>query len=112
MASLAVPMGLKGRKPSTSRRVKSIVFETVCIAATVLGILALAALLWTIASDGLSRVSWDFMNSYPSRFADQAGIRSAFLGTLWLMVFTALIAVPIGVGAAIYLEEFAPRNWF
>jgi phosphate transport system permease protein len=112
VASVAAHTGLKGRKPSASRQVKSIVFQTVCIAATAFGILALAALLWTIAADGLGRVSWDFMTHYPSRFADQAGIRSAFLGTLWLMVFTALIAVPIGIGAAIYLEEFAPRNWF
>jgi phosphate transport system permease protein len=61
--------------------------------------------------DGVGRVSLDFLDSYPSRFAERAGIRSALLGTLWLMGLTALFAVPLGVGAAIYLEEFAPRNW-
>jgi len=112
MAEIALPTGLKGRKPSGVRQFKSVAFQAVCIAATAFGIAALAALLFTIASDGLTRVSWDFFTSYPSRFSDQAGIRSAFLGTLWLMVMTALLAVPVGVGAAIYLEEFAPRNWF
>jgi phosphate transport system permease protein len=65
----------------------------------------------TIAADGVGRVSWDFITSYPSRFADQAGIKGALFGTLWLMGLTALFAVPMGIGAAIYLEEFAPHNW-
>jgi phosphate transport system permease protein len=71
----------------------------------------LAVLLVTVAADGLARVSWDFLNSYPSRFADRAGIKAALYGSLWMMAFTALFAIPIGIGAAIYLEEFAPRNW-
>jgi len=88
------------------------VFLAICFAATVSGIVVLGVLLFTVAIDGLGRVSWDFLNSFPSRFADRAGIKSALFGTIWMMAFTALFAVPIGIGAAIYLEEFAPRNWF
>jgi phosphate transport system permease protein len=84
----------------------------ICLLATLMTVVVLAVLLYTVASDGLGRVSWDFITSYPSRFADQAGIKSALYGTLWMMGFTALFAVPVGVAAAIYLEEFAPRNWF
>ena len=69
-------------------------------------------LLITVAGRWHRPLSWDFINSYPSRFAEQAGIKAALYGTLWLMALTALFAVPIGIGAAIYLEEFAPRNWF
>ncbi len=75
------------------------------------GIAALVLLLVVVATDGLDRLSWDFITSYPSRFAARAGIRSALLGSLWVVGFTALFAVPVGIGAAIYLEEFAPRNW-
>jgi phosphate transport system permease protein len=57
-------------------------------------------------------LSWDFFTSYPSRFPEQAGLRAALLGTIWMMAITAVFVVPIGMGAAIYLEEFAPRNWF
>ena len=93
------------------RRNLARVFVLVCIAATLMGIVALAVLLVTIFIDGLGRLNWDFLNSYPSRFAERAGIKSALYGTVWMMAFTAIIAVPIGIGAAIYLEEFAPRNW-
>ena len=106
----AASVTLRGRHV-VARRLKGGVFKYVCLAATLFGIVALAVLIITVSANGIGRVSWDFLNSYPSRFADQAGIRSALLGTLWMMAFTALFAVPIGIGAAIYLEEFAPRNW-
>ncbi|MDW8009440.1 MAG: phosphate ABC transporter permease PstA [Chloroflexota bacterium] len=75
------------------------------------GIAALVLLLVVVARDGLDRLSWDFITSYPSRIATRAGIRSALLGSLWVVGLTGLLAVPVGIGAAIYLEEFAPRNW-
>ena len=56
-------------------------------------------------------MSWDFINSFPSRFPERAGIKAPSSGSIWMMAFTALFAIPLGVGAAIYLEEFAPRNW-
>jgi phosphate transport system permease protein len=63
-----------------------------------------------VLHDGFSRLSWDFVTSYPSRRASQAGIWPALVGSIWLIVLTALIAVPLGVGAAIYLEEYGSRS--
>jgi phosphate transport system permease protein len=71
----------------------------------------LLALLLQLAYDGTGRVSWQFLTSYPSRFPSQAGILSAWIGTVLVMLVTALTAVPLGIGAAIYLEEYAPKNW-
>jgi phosphate transport system permease protein len=93
------------------RRTIGRAFLVICIAATFSGIVALVVLLATVAADGVARVSWDFLNNFPSRFPERAGIKAALYGTVWMMAFTALFAVPVGIGAAIYLEEFAPRNW-
>jgi phosphate transport system permease protein len=93
------------------RRNFGIAFAMLCIAAIAGAIAVLAVLLITVAGDGLARVSWDFLNGFPSRFPERAGIKSALYGTIWMMAFTALFAIPVGIGAAIYLEEFAPRNW-
>lgn len=87
------------------------VFAGLVFAATMIGIVVLAVLLVDVAIDGLPRLSWDFITSFPSSFADNAGIYPALLGSLWLLVLTALISVPLGIGAAIYLEEYAPDNW-
>jgi phosphate transport system permease protein len=93
------------------RRSKGMLFAALCAGATLLAITMLGVLLYTLASDGIERLSWEFINSYPSRHPEEAGIKAALYGTLWLMAFTALFAVPLGFGAAIFLEEFAPRNW-
>jgi phosphate transport system permease protein len=77
---------------------------------TLITIAALTTLLVDLFVDGGARLTWTFLTSYPSRFPDRAGVRAALLGTLWLMMLTAVVAVPIGVAAAVYLEEFAPRN--
>lgn len=71
----------------------------------------LAALVLGLVLDGSSRISWHFLTTYPSRFAEQAGILSAWVGTLLVMLVTAATAVPVGIGAAIFLEEYAPQNW-
>ena len=76
--------------------------------ATIFGIVVLAVLLIDVINDGGSSLNRNFFTALPSRFADQAGIRPALMGTIWIMVLTALFTFPIGVGAAIYLEEFAP----
>ncbi len=81
------------------------------LAVMTLALAVLVMLLSQLAYDGLGRLSWQFVTSFPSRFADQAGIVSAWVGTLLVMFLTALTAVPLGVGAAIYLEEYAPKNW-
>lgn len=76
--------------------------------------LALATLLTLMTSlmiEGLPRISGLFLTSFPSRFPDQAGILSAWVGTLTVMTVTALTAVPLGVAAGLYLEEYAPKNF-
>jgi phosphate transport system permease protein len=82
-----------------------------CLAAAGVAIAALAVLLVDVMSQGIGRLSWDFINSFPSRKPEEAGIKAALWGTIWLMGLTAAFAVPVGLGAAIYLEEYAPRNW-
>lgn len=72
----------------------------------------LAILFFDLVRDGASRFGWDFFTSFPSRKAENAGILSAAVGTMLIMVVTALVALPVGVAAAIYLEEYAPKNWF
>src|ERR1044071_8662578 len=74
-------------------------------------VIVLLALLGQLIYDGMGRISWQFFTSYPSRFASQAGILSAWIGTILVMFLTALTAIPLGMGAAIYLEEYAPKNW-
>jgi phosphate transport system permease protein len=73
-----------------------------------LGILAI--LMLNLAMNGLARIDWQFMSSFPSRRAGEAGILSAWVGTLLLMLVTASAAIPFGVAAGIYLEEYAPKN--
>jgi phosphate transport system permease protein len=77
---------------------------------TVLSLGVLAALLVDVASDGLSRLSWQFVTSFPSRRPETAGIYAAFIGSIFVIGLTALIATPVGVGAALYLEEYAGRG--
>jgi phosphate transport system permease protein len=77
---------------------------------TCLGILAM--LFMNLVLDGSERFGWDFFTNFPSRRAEKAGILGAWVGTSLIMLVTALCAVPVGVAAAIYLEEYAPKNWF
>jgi phosphate transport system permease protein len=84
-----------------------------------LGLLVLALCLGTLlilfldlVRDGAARFGWDFLTSFPSRKAERAGILSAAVGTSLIMLVTAVVALPVGVAAAIYLEEYAPKNWF
>lgn len=87
-------------------------FTALTAFATLLGVVALLALLGDVLMDGVHYLSGPFFSSYASRFPDRAGIRAALFGTLWILGLTTLISFPISVGAAIYLEEYAPRNWF
>jgi len=81
--------------------------------ALLFGCLAILAILFfDLVRDGSSRFGWDFFTSFPSRKAENAGILSAAVGTMLIMLVTALVALPVGVAAAIYLEEYAPKNWF
>jgi len=77
---------------------------------TILSLGVLAALLVDVGSDGLGRLSWQFVTSFPSRRPEAAGIYAAFIGSIFVIGLTALIATPVGVGAALYLEEYAGRD--
>ena len=89
------------------RRLVGRLFFLATLLATAFGIAALLYLLRSIAGQGLERVSWEFISSFPSRFAAKAGIKAALAGSAYLTLLVSVIAVPLGVGAAVYLEEFA-----
>ncbi len=93
------------------RRAKERLFILCGIIATSFGLVMLAVLLLDLFVTGLPRLSWDFLTNFPSRRASQAGILSAWVGSLLVIMTTALIGVPLGVGAGIYLEEYGRRNW-
>lgn len=75
-----------------------------------IGIVGLTTLLLQILIEGLPWLNWGFITNYPAPRADEAGLKSAIMGTIWLMGLTAIFTVPVGVGAAVYLEEYAPKN--
>jgi phosphate ABC transporter, permease protein PstA len=95
-----------------ARKRQDQIFNIIGLVCTFVGILALAVLLFDLAMDGLPRINWQFLTSAPSRFAHKAGILSALVGSLCVMIVTMATAVPLGVAAAVYLEEYAPKNWF
>ena len=92
------------------KTLKDNVFRGWAIFATSVGMIMLAVLLIKIGMDGLHRISLDFFTSLPSRRFQSAGILTAWTGTLWIMITTALFAIPIGVGAGLYLEEYAKKG--
>lgn len=100
------------RKTMTRRIVANKLSRMVFFVATSIGLVILAVLLYRITSQGLGFLGLDFFTSFPSRFPEEAGIKSAFIGTLWVMGVTAPVAVFLGVGTAIYLEEYASKNQF
>lgn len=87
-------------------------FERVCMGVTFSATLILALLIYQVCVDGLPWLSMDFLNNFPSRHPEKAGIHSALWGTIWLVGMTALFAIPTGVLAAVYLEEYAASNRF
>lgn len=93
------------------RKRQDAVFNVVGILCTLVGVVTLGALLVDLLTDGLARLDFGFLTSFPSRFAERAGILSAWVGTLLIMLVTAFTAVPLGVAAGIYLEEYARKNW-
>ena len=87
------------------------IFGLCGLLALMIGVLTFAALFVDMAIDGIPRLNWDFFTSFPSRKPAQAGILSAWVGSSLVMLVTAFFAVPLGVAAGIYLEEYAPKNW-
>ncbi|MEK6683004.1 MAG: phosphate ABC transporter permease PstA [Nitrospirota bacterium] len=78
---------------------------------TFVGLFLLFALMIDLMIDGLPRLSYNFFTSFPSRFPDKAGILSAWVGSILVLLVTAFSAIPIGIGAGVYLEEYARKNW-
>ncbi|HAH47774.1 MAG TPA: phosphate ABC transporter, permease protein PstA, partial [Planctomycetaceae bacterium] len=91
-------------------RITNMLFTSACFLATMTCIFLLVLLIWNIIIQGKGWLSWEFIERLPSRFPDKAGIKTALWGSIWLISLTAMFSVPLGVGAALYLEEYAPRS--
>ncbi len=93
------------------RKRREALFAVTGLLALMIGVLTFAALFAEMAWNGLSRLDWSFFTHFPSRRAAQAGILSAWVGSTLVMAVTAIVAVPLGVAAGVYLEEYARKNW-
>ncbi|HWO70012.1 MAG TPA: phosphate ABC transporter permease PstA [Actinomycetota bacterium] len=103
-----VPALATGRR--AERSPGALAFHLALLLALLVALLTLATLLVDVATKGAGWLDRGFLSSLDSRFPERAGILPALVGTAWLMVLTAAISFPLGVGAAVYLEEMAPRN--
>jgi phosphate transport system permease protein len=99
-----------GRRRRLTRYAGDRLLASLGLLVTLLALLALAALLFDIARDGAPRLSWAFLTSYPSRRPEQAGILPALIGSIYIIALTALIAIPLGIAAALYLEEYGGKG--
>ena len=108
---MAMPQNSKKLR-ALIRRLKfnDYVFSLVGLACMMLGVITLVALFTNLLLDGMERLHYDFFTSFPSRRAGEAGILSAWVGSTLVMLVTAIVAIPLGVAAAVYLEEYAPKN--
>lgn len=95
---------------NTINRYKDKLFMYWGIASTLLGIVLLAIFIGNIVIEGIGRIDWSFLTSLPSRKPEKAGIYTAMLGSVWILGLTALIAFPLGVASAIYLEEYGKKS--
>ena len=86
------------------RQAKATAFALMCGVMAAVGVAVLLVLLGDIVHDGIGRLSWDFLSNFPSRKAEKSGIKAALMGSLWLLGLTTALAVPLGIGAALYLE--------
>lgn len=98
------------------KRKKEIVnklFEGVLFLCISFGIVMLVILLMRVLSDGLGWLDWNYLMNLPSRFPEQSGVKSALVGSVWVIFLVAVMSFPLGVGTAIYLEEYADKDsWF
>lgn len=93
------------------RRLLDLGFQALALLILLLALGSLAALIADVWADGASRLSWDFLTGYPSRRAENAGIFHALSGSVFVILVTGVLAVPVGVASAIYLEEYGRRNF-
>jgi len=94
----------------TRNRIIDNVFRFWAIGCTLLGIILLGIFLVDICVEGASRLNWDFITGYPSRSPEKSGILIAMSGTIWILILTSLISIPVGVAAGIYFEEYTTRS--
>jgi phosphate transport system permease protein len=94
------------------RKMRGMIFVLLGLTSIVIGLATLALLIGDVLQRGVPWLSWDFLNSFDSRFAARAGIKAALYGSVYMMFFTIIVALPLGVMSAIYLEEYAGDNWF
>ncbi|MGB9628005.1 MAG: phosphate ABC transporter permease PstA [Thermodesulfobacteriota bacterium] len=99
------------RKRIVLNKTRDHLFWIIGFLSTLVGFVLLFTLIIDLFIDGFSRLNWQFLTSYPSRFPERAGILSAWVGTTLVMIVTASTAVPLGIGAGIYLEEYGKKNW-
>ncbi|MEK5232508.1 phosphate ABC transporter permease PstA [Lysinibacillus sp. FSL K6-0232] len=97
-------------KRMTKRITFNKVWKTLFFLATAFALVTLAILLYRIITQGVDYLNIDFLTNFASRFADKAGIKAALIGSLWLMAVVAPVSIILGVGTAIYLEEYAKKN--
>ena len=95
---------------STTRQRLDLAFQGLALLVLAIALGALAALLVDVWRDGAGRLSWQFLTSFPSRRADNAGIYAALIGSIYVIAVTAALALPVGVAAAVYLEEYGGRS--
>lgn len=100
---------LRRMKP---RLIKNLVFKCLFMAATIFALLVLGILLYRVITQGIGYLDWQFMQGLPSRNPEQAGVKTALIGTVWLMAVVAPVTLFFGVGTAIYLEEYAKKGKF
>ena len=96
--------------PQAKRILSNRLMWVACLGATTIAVLVLSALLITIAIEGTGALSWSFLTSFASRKPAQAGIIAPLMGSVWVCAICALVAIPVGIGTAIYLEEYARRS--
>lgn len=97
-------------KKMSSRKIVNTIFKGLFLFATILALLTLAVLFYRILSQGIGYLSTDFFTNFASRFPEKAGIKAALIGSIWLMAVVAPVSMFLGIGSAIYLEEYAKNN--
>lgn len=105
-------LSMDTRSGAFPRLLPELVFRTTSILGLSLALFVLVFLIISIYIDSGDRLSWQFLNSFPSRFAEKAGVKAALVGSFYMIILTALFALPLGIGAAVYLEEYASKNRF
>ncbi|MCW5574149.1 MAG: phosphate ABC transporter permease PstA [Steroidobacteraceae bacterium] len=113
MATVAQDPALQAIRAGVGRRkLFDAIFVIIGLLVMIAALAVLCVLFLDLVVQGAPRLNWDFVTSYASRRAENAGILAAWVGTSLIMVVTACVAMPVGVAAAVYLEEYAPKNWF